>query len=293
MKFHRLLSVLSHTLGAQTTYLAVLLQRHKYPLLPNLPFPPMDLFRRELSLQECYNPRDALCVHCSKFELGLGTCSIMGRSEMDRNIGFLTAWGMVTCFFIPIFAVFLRKSSWLWSGLNCIIAFAIASILQKIIPSPRPAGACLQNEYSCGMPSGHCTTAYAVFFFILFYLARDVKRNGIKKRLTPWGIVWSCIVIVFMITQLLMAYGRYITYYHTLAQVGWGFFAGLVIGGVCYVTVLLFWAPRVGPWLERKLVRIGFQDDWNYLHGKPVQQRDVATVEPEKQLVTIGQFGDA
>lgn len=231
-----------------------------------------------LSPAECYNPHDARCAQCAHIEMAFGACPVLGHTEFDRIIGAITGWGMYTCLLIPLLALALRRTSWLWAGFTPIWAIILSSILQSNIPSIRPAGCCSLGEQSCGMPSGHCMTAYSTFYFILLARIRKYKRRAQHQQQQEeiaWvKALWMVIVGVFMCVQFMMAYGRVAIHYHTKPQVFWGFTVGMCIGFAWYATVLCLFGPRVGPWLERKWACLGVVDDWNH----PKQQQDAAAL---------------
>ncbi|KAH9259176.1 hypothetical protein BASA81_002796 [Batrachochytrium salamandrivorans] len=213
---------------------------------------------------ECYNPQDARCTQCPDIELKIGACPALADNEFDRVIGHLTAWGMYLCYLIPVVAVGLRRTTWLYWSLAPLLASGVAGYLQSTLISIRPAGCCMAGEQSCGMPSGHCTTAYATLVFALLIC----HRQGLDG--VPW---WKLMVgAVFLTIQLLMAYGRVAIYYHTVDQVVWGIVAGAAVALVWFVLVLVGIGPRLGPWLERKLACIGLKDDWNDQVGKEADE---------------------
>jgi len=224
-------------------------------------------FRRQLALSECANPLASTCSACSPIEITLGTCGVLADSQLEANVGLVTAWGMFVCFLIPVVGVIVRRTRIIYAGLTPIIAIICAAVLQATIPSRRPVGACMGQGSSCGMPSGHVITSYATVAFLFLMWARDIKLKGarrcISELLSPFGIALSIVVGGFVVVQLLMPVGRVMIKYHTPEQVGLGVLVGTMIGTAWFIIVLKFVGLRLGPFLERKLAYFGFQDDWS------------------------------
>jgi hypothetical protein len=218
-------------------------------------------------LPQCYNPNSPLCSSCSQIELILGTCLALGNSDADKGLGFITGWGMFACFWIIIFGVVSSRTSWFWAGFAPIWGIIVGSICQALVPSIRPPGACMYGGTSCGMPSGHCSTAYACASYLLLAISCKIYKNGFSKFITkyksPLNFTWFCTVCIFLCIQLLMAFGRVVIYYHTIEQVGYGFLTGVLIGGFWFLLVHFFFGPTVGSWMVRKLTCLKIKDDWN------------------------------
>lgn len=213
---------------------------------------------------ECFNPQSPKCTSCLRLDLELGTCTALADHWFEGLVGGVTAWGMFACFLLPLLLVGRRSTTILYCALAPIVAGIISHVCQMTIPSKRPAGACLRNEYQCGMPSGHVLVAYATLAFIGLVVLRYLRETSTTLKSESIAIVEQSPVktglfLAFVLIQALMPFGRVFIKYHTIPQVAFGAISGVLIGMASFGFVRRKLAPKIGEWLE---VNFGFDNDW-------------------------------
>lgn len=137
-------------------------------------------------------------------------------------------------------------------------------------------------------PQAHVTIAYSTLTFLLLAFCRNMYRHGIGNvwfRMCckgPCAQLKFVVLFMFALMLSLMPLGRLMTRYHTLPQVAFGALAGLAIGFLWFLTVVLVLGHKLGPWLEKLLYFASPIDDWNHIErGFFIVEDEFHDQEPE------------
>jgi membrane-associated phospholipid phosphatase len=190
---------------------------------------------------------------------------VLADTWFGAVIGGITGYGVYFCFTIIVAGLILRRMRLIWLGLAPVWGALFGEIFQAFIPDARPPGACMTHAGTCGMPSGHVMTAYATLVFLFCLWLTEIQAVGLSTFLLQdiqpsMAAIFGSTVFIFTLVQVLMPFGRVLIYYHTVAQVIVGVFAGSAVGLTWFALVSALIAPSLRPFLSKVDC---IYDDWN------------------------------